>query len=82
MSIAMVIRTVEPRRRDGPVQPPDEALMPHVHPQGDLRLPPVAAEVSLAEEDTYDHSLLVGGQVEPGHAVSVAFEPPLCVSPG
>ena len=37
-------------------QPPEDGFVPHVHPQGHLRLLAIAAERAFADEKTDDHA--------------------------
>src|ERR1019366_4885277 len=47
---AVVVGAVEPPAWEGSGQPSEQLLVADVHPQGDLRLAPVTAEVSLPDE--------------------------------
>ncbi len=52
----MVVGPVELRRWEPRHDPGEQRLVPRVHPQRDLRLAAVAAEVALADEDADDQT--------------------------
>jgi hypothetical protein len=52
----MVIGPVQARAGDDPEQPPEECLVPDVHPNRDRRLATVAAEAPLAHQDAQKDS--------------------------
>ena len=52
--------------------------MADVHPQGDLRLPAVAAEVALTDQQPDDQPLLDGRELERGHGPSLPARPHAC----
>ncbi len=56
---AMVVGAVKPGARDLRSQPVKELTVPHMHPQGYLRVEAVAAEVALSNEDSNEKALLV-----------------------
>jgi hypothetical protein len=45
-----MIRPVELSPRKGSLQPPEDRFMPDVHPQRDVGLVTISAEVSLADQ--------------------------------
>src|SRR5271169_963779 len=57
----MMVRTVERRAGDHHKQPSKELLMSHVHSQGYLRLPPVAAEMAFANQNAEEEAFVVVG---------------------
>src|SRR6266704_751791 len=50
VSPAVVIRAIEASTRKGPLQPPEDRLVPDVHSQSHLGLAAVAAEVPLSDQ--------------------------------
>src|SRR4029077_10249832 len=50
VSPAVVIRTIEASTGKGPLQPPEDRLVPDVHPQRHLSLAAVAAEVAFSDQ--------------------------------
>jgi hypothetical protein len=60
---AVVVGAVEPAPRDGRDQPSEEPLVPEVHPQGDLRLAAIPAEVPLPDQQAEQEAdRQVGGE--------------------
>jgi hypothetical protein len=58
----VVVRPVEPRAWDALLQPAHQRLVPDVHPQGDLRLAAVPAEVAVSYEQAHDEPFLERGE--------------------
>ena len=82
VTFAVVVRAVEARSRNPGMQPAEQRLVADVHAKGDLRLPAIAAEVALADQDPDDQALVAREEVEreaPGQCASAAGG---AVSPG
>src|ERR1700760_2261801 len=50
VSPAVVIRAIQASTGEGPLQPPEDRLVPDVHPQRHLGLAAVAAEVAFSDQ--------------------------------
>jgi len=54
----VVVRAIQLRSLDSGSKPPEEFLVPDVHPHGHLRLKTVPAEVTLACENSHKETLI------------------------
>jgi len=54
----MVVRAVDTTAGERPLDPPHEGFVTNVHPQGDLGLPAIPAEVTFADQQA-DHQTLL-----------------------
>ena len=59
----MTVRAVQPRTRKQALQPPEQGLVADVHPQRDLGIAPVAAEMPLPDQHSHDQPALDVGQL-------------------
>jgi hypothetical protein len=58
MASSVVVRTVEARAREAALEPTEQRLVANVHPERDLGVLSVAAEMALTDEDASEEAAL------------------------